>query len=620
MRQAPEQSNQQSQPLHSALKEQAAQAPAGPGVYIMKSSRGRVIYVGKAANLKNRLAAYFSGKTHMDAKTGVLVGQITSFETIRTTSEKEALILESNLIKKHRPRYNVILKDDKRYPSLRLDTKSDFPCLQVVRKIRNDGALYFGPFSSAGAVRETLKLIHKTFQLRKCVSSRVKPRSRPCLYHQMGLCLAPCAKSVDPARYHDIVHEVRLFLNGRTGELTAKIRSEMEAAAGRREFEKAARLRDKLFAVEKTVEKQVAVTTDFVDRDVIGLASDPPYSLLWVMFVRNGFMQGKKEFALQDAAATPGEIISAFLKQHYETSPDIPAEIVLPVSHEDSSLYGQWLSQKKGRKVRIYHPRRGDRLRLLRMAEENARTRLADRIEEEMANSALLENVRQKLGLPGQPERIECFDNSGISGKELVAGMVVYTGGVPDKSQYRRYIIRNVDQADDYACMAEALERRFKNGGESAGPLPDLLLLDGGKGQLNIAVAVLQKLGLYGEFSVAGIAKADADRSETADKIYVPGRRNPLNMRAGQDVLHFLMRIRDEAHRYAISFHRRKRSKTALQSSLDNVAGIGEKRKAVLLRHFKSMKNIRAASVEELAGLPGMNRRAAENVREALGE
>jgi excinuclease ABC subunit C len=600
------------------LKESAAAAPSTPGVYIMKNARKRIIYVGKAANLRSRLLSYFSGRVHMDAKTGVLVGQIAAFETIQTASEKEALILESNLIKKHRPRYNVILKDDKRYPSLRLDTKSDFPCLQVVRKMRNDGALYFGPFASAGAVRQTLKLINKTFRLRKCLSSPLKPRRRPCLYHQMDLCLAPCCKPVDPAEYHDIVQEVRLFLNGRASELTAKIRSEMEAAAGRQDFERAAVLRDKLFAIEKTVEKQVAVTTDFVNRDVIGLASRPPYSLLWVMFVRNGYMQGGRDFSVSEETASAGEIIGAFLKQHYEEQTDIPAEILIPAEHEDEALYGEWLSQKRGRKVRVHHPKRGDKVRLVRMAEENAASRLEARIEAEMANQDLAEGLSRKMGLFAPPRRIECFDNSGIAGRELVAAMVVYEDGAPSKNEYRRYIIRSVDQADDYACMAEALERRFSPKSGEPQALPDLLLVDGGKGQMNIAVSVLSKLGLDGQFGVAGIAKADADRGENEDKVYVPGRRNPLNFGNRKDLLYFLQRIRDEAHRFVIAYHRKKRSRSALQSRLDGIQGIGEKRKEVLLKHFKSLKKIREASIEELAGLPGMNRWAAESVHTTL--
>ncbi|MBS3758598.1 MAG: excinuclease ABC subunit UvrC [Desulfobacterales bacterium] len=601
-----------------SLREKAAAAPSTPGVYIMKNARQRIIYVGKAANLKNRLTSYFSGRNPTDIKTGVLVGRIASFETIQTPSEKEALILESNLIKKHRPRYNVILKDDKRYPSLRLDMKSDYPCLQVVRRIRNDGALYFGPFASAGAVRQTLKLIHKTFKLRKCTSTSVKPRSRPCLYHQMGLCLAPCCKSVSPEAYNDIVNEVRLFLNGRTAELTTKIKTEMEAAAGRQEFEKAAQLRDKLFAVEKTMEKQVAVTTDFVNRDVIGLASDSPYALLWVMFVRNGFMQGAKDFYVHDDTATGAEIIEAFLKQHYESTSDIPEEILIPCAHEDVALYTQWLSQKKGKKVRIHYPKRGDKVRLIRMAEENAQTRLASHVEAEMANQSLLEGVRQRLHLERLPRRIECIDNSGISGRELVSGMVVYEDGAPNKSEYRRYIIRNVDQADDYACMAEVLERRFHPTHTATDSLPDLLIIDGGKGQLNIAVSVLKQMGLQQAFGVIGIAKKDPERSETADKVYIPGRRNPLNLNAHTEVLYFIQRIRDEAHRYAVTYHRQRRTKTALRSRLDGIQYIGEKRKAVLLRHFKSIRRLKAASVEELAGLPGMSRRAAENIQKTL--
>lgn len=584
---------------------------SGPGVYLMKDASGTIIYVGKARNLKKRLSSYFSGTGRLDKKTEVLVKKISTFETIITDTEKEALILESNLIKKHRPRYNVILKDGKRYPSLRLDTKNSYPFLEIVRKTKKDGAMYFGPFSSAGAVRQTVKVINKTFRLRKCKTKDFQNRSRPCLNYQMGTCLGPCCHNIDETVYQEIVREVSLFLKGRAHELIKNIKKEMIEASENHEFEKAARLRDKMFSIEKTVEKQIAVTTDFMDRDVIAIAGEKDLSMIVVLFVRGGLLLGSHRFPLHETMSSDAEIIGAFIKQYYEKSSFIPKEILTSTNLEDSMVLEEWMKDLKGEKVSISWPRRGEKARLSHIAMQNAENELKNHIISEEAHKNLLLRLQNKLGMDKIPNRIECFDNSNISGKEPVSGLVVFNHGKFERSSYRKYKLRTVNAQDDYAGMSEVLKRRFGNT-ENKVPLPDLLMVDGGKGQLNIAVSVTRDLNLGGRFDIIGIAKRNEQKGETEDKIYKPGRANPVNMGREGDLLVFLQRIRDEAHRFAISFHRTRRNKTSIRSALDDVPGIGKKRKEKLLKYFGSIKKIRAATLEELSALPGMNIKAAK--------
>lgn len=584
---------------------------SGPGVYLMKDASGTIIYVGKARNLKKRLSSYFSGTGRLDKKTEVLVKKISTFETIITDTEKEALILESNLIKKHRPRYNVILKDGKRYPSLRLDTKNSYPFLEIVRKTKKDGAMYFGPFSSAGAVRQTVKVINKTFRLRKCKTKDFQNRSRPCLNYQMGICLGPCCHNIDETVYQEIVREVSLFLKGRAHELIKNIKKEMIEASENHEFEKAAQLRDKMFSIEKTVEKQIAVTTDFMDRDVIAIAGEKDLSMIVVLFVRGGLLLGSHRFPLHETMSSDAEIIGAFIKQYYEKSSFIPKEILTSTNLEDSMVLEEWMKDLKGEKVSISWPRRGEKARLSHIAMQNAENELKNHIISEEAHKNLLLRLQNKLGMDKIPNHIECFDNSNISGKEPVSGLVVFNHGKFERSSYRKYKLRTVNAQDDYAGMSEVLKRRFGNT-ENKVPLPDLLMVDGGKGQLNIAVSVTRDLNLVGRFDIIGIAKRNEQKGETEDKIYKPGRANPVNMGREGDLLVFLQRIRDEAHRFAISFHRTRRNKTSIRSALDDVPGIGKKRKEKLLKHFGSIKKIRAATLEELSALPGMNIKAAK--------
>lgn len=607
----------------SSILDKLSRVSSEPGVYIMKDSGGMVIYVGKARNLRKRLVSYFTksqaGSLHLDIKTGILVKKISNFETIITGTEKEALILESNLIKRYRPRYNVILKDDKRYPCLRLNIKAPYPKLTVVRKIEKDGNLYFGPFASSAAVQKTIKIIHKTFKLRKCKTKKFKTRSRPCLNHQMGACLAPCHLDVDKDKYNEIVKEVILFLKGRTPDLIQKIKKEMISAAKMQDYEKAAVLRDKMFALEQTLEKQVAVTNDYKDRDVLGIAGSYEFSVVTLLFVRSGFLLGTRHFSFSETMSTEAEKIGAFIRQYYEKAPFVPKEVLVPTPLEDANLLEELLSSIKGQKVSILGPKKGEKLRLVKMASQNAENSLKEFRASVATDTEILIRLQKRLKMKKMPRRIECFDISTSSGTETVAGMVVFETGKPNRSLYRKYSLKTVAAQDDYACMAEVLKRRYGKG-EKSKPYPDIMMVDGGKGQLNTAISVIKSLKLEKQFQVISIAKKNESKGETKDKIYKSGQVNPVNLGRGGDLLLFLERVRDESHRFAISFHRKRRGKRFMRSALDSIPGVGKKRKATLLKHFKSIKKIRAATLEELSALPGINRRVAEAVKKTLNQ
>ncbi len=595
---------------------------SAPGVYLMKDTQGTVIYVGKAKNLKKRLASYFKKSSRgntlkMDIKTEILIQKISDFETIITGSEKEALILESNLIKRYRPRYNVILKDDKRYPSLRLDLKNPYPNLKVVRKIKKDGSLYFGPFSSSGAVKKTLKIIHKTFKLRKCKTKNFKNRLRPCLNYQMDACLAPCCLDVDKHTYNETVNEVIQFLKGKTPDLIQQIKQKMLSAAEVHDYERAAVLRDKKFALEQTLETQVAVTNDFIDRDVIGIARSDDASLITLLFIRNGFFLGIRDFNFSETMSTENEMTGAFIRQYYEKAPFVPKEILVPSLPEDTLLLEEFLSDIKGWRVRILSPKRGEKVRLVQRASQNAENSLKAHKALIANNVDLLSRLKKQLKLDRMPWRIECFDISNISGKSAVAGMVVFEKGKPNKSLYRKYKLQGTGMPDDYAYMAEVLKRRYGKGKKSE-PYPDMLMVDGGKGQLNVAVAVIKSLKIEQKFQIISIAKKNEKKGDTQDKIFKPEQANPVNLGRRGDLLLFLERIRDETHHFAISFHRKHRRKTFVHSALDSIPGVGKKRKKILLTHFKSIKKIRTATLKELCALPGINRKTAENVKRTL--
>ncbi|NNF98015.1 MAG: excinuclease ABC subunit UvrC [Desulfobacteraceae bacterium] len=603
--------------IATAAKEKLAAVNSEAGVYIMKDDQGKIIYVGKARDLKKRLSSYFTKVSHEDIKTRVMVSKISTIDTIITSTEKEALILESNLIKRHRPRYNVNLKDDKRYPSLRLDVSETYPNLTIARKIRKDGALYFGPYSSAQAVRQTLKFINKYFKIRKCKTSAYKNASRPCLNYQMGTCLGLCHHRVDPEAYQEVLREVILFLKGRTPELVRKIKDQMQIASNEFRYEDAAALRDRLFAMNKTLERQISVTTDFGDRDVIGIAGDPAHYLITLMGVRNGFMQGTHHYEIKETMSSPPELTGAFIQQYYSHRRLMPGEILVQYLPEDTTLIEDQLSGLKGKRVRILRPQRGEKIKLLHMAVTNADNEIGERIAAAADDRSLLDRIHRRLRLTRLPQRIECFDNSNISGKAAVSAMVVFKNNKPLKSAYRKYKIKTVEGPDDYASMAEVLNRRYGKGKKSE-PLPDLVIVDGGKGQLNIAVNVMQSLNILDKFDVIGVAKKDELKGEYTDKIYKPGRLNPVNLEKDQDILLFFQRIRDEAHRFVINFHRRKRSALSMTSALDSIPGIGRQRKVMLLKHFGSLKKIQAASIEELTTLPGITEKTAITIKNVL--
>ena len=600
------------------LTDKLARTAHEPGVYLLKDENGAIIYIGKARDLRKRLAAYFKNSGHTDMKTGVLVKKIVDFETILTGNEKEALILESNLIKRHRPRYNVVLKDDKRYPSLRLDLQEEYPSFTIVRKIGQDHANYFGPFASAYAVRETLKTINKTFKLRKCRAKDFKTRTRPCLHCQMEGCLAPCCMDVDPQIYREQVNEAVMFLNGRTKDLIAKIKKQMDTAAQAQEYEKAARLRDKMFSLQRTIEKQIAVTTDFKDRDVFAIVRSNGAALVMVLNVVGGFLKGTRHFSFEETISTDAEAMGTLIRQYYEKPVVLPAEILVSIEMPDARLIEDWFKAVKGRKIKILNPKRGEKAKLLAMALHNAENELKGLLAARSAEKQLLLRLQKKLKLSRLPERIECFDNSNIAGAQPVASMVVFEKGKPQKSAYRKFKIKAVQTQDDYAYMHEVLSRRLGklDSQNPSEPRPDLLMVDGGRGQLSIALAVIRELALEDQLDIVAIAKKDETKGQTQDKIFKPHRANPIVFGKDADLLLFLQRIRDEAHRFAISFHRKRRTNIALQSELDTIPGIGKKRKAILLRHFKSVKKIREASIDQLNALPGIPTATAEAIHQ----
>jgi excinuclease ABC subunit C len=591
--------------LPAAVREKLARVSGGPGVYLMRDAAGKVVYVGKARNLKKRLANYFAPAGPVDPKTAALVSRVVDLETILTATEKEALILESNLIKQYRPRYNVVLKDDKRYPMLRLGTDHPYPRLSVVRRFQDDGALYFGPYTSATAVRTTLATINKLFKLRKCREGEFARRTRPCLHYQMGACYGPCCLAVDRHRYAAAVREVVLFLNGRTPELIRAMRRDMLAAAAAEDYETAASFRDRIFALEKTLEKQVAISADRQDRDVLAVGKAETAAVVTLVTVRGGYWVGTRHFDVSSTPAPEEELLAGFIRQYYPGNVKPPGEILVSAMPEDAALIADWLSETRGRRVHILFPRRGEKSRLLDMARQNAAAAASGLAEDGAQRKDLLEALAERLLMARPPRRIECVDISTSGGRQTVGAISVFVSGRPKPDAYRHYHIRSARGSDDYAAMAEVLGRRFK-AGEDTPDAPDLLLVDGGKGQLNIAARVLAGLGWPRGTALAAIAKADRDRGETEDKIFLPQRANPVQFGRNPAPRLLLEAVRDEAHRFVIGFHRRQRRSEALRSVLDEVPGIGPERKQRLLKHFGTIEAMRRAGVEELsaAGLP----------------
>jgi excinuclease ABC subunit C len=597
--------------------------PQAPGIYQMLDAQGEILYVGKAKRLRSRLRSYFSaagdGRLHIP----LLIEKVERIEVIVTDTEKEALLLENTLIKQHRPRYNIELRDDKTYVSVRIDLNDPFPMMQVVRQVKNDGAHYFGPYSSASAIRETLKEIYRIFPLRHMSMQRCRQRGRPCLFHQIGQCSAPCYDKISQQDYAKLVDGVIRLLEGRESEVIADLSRRMQESAAAMHFEEAAQLRDQIQSIERSIEKQKVTEYGGGNQDVVGIHRDGGEVELALLFVRQGKLIGRRTELLQWKLDLP-ELLSGFLREYYSREVILPDRILLPFQLEDAALLGEWLSEKRGRKVQLLAPQRGEKKRLSLLAQRNAAESYLQRGKRQQARHELLQELREKFHLPGLPRRIECFDISNVQGNQSVGSMAVLVEGEPAAAEYRRYKIKTVSGADDYASLREVLRRRLQRGSKE-NQLPDMILIDGGKGQLGVLTAVLEDFALQQRIGAVGIAKSRVqanvrgqrvERSE--ERFFLPGRKNPVSFRQGSAALFLLERLRDEAHRFAITYHRKLRGKAHLRSSLEDIPGLGPARRKALLKHFGSLKKIRQATLEELRQAPGLPGPLAEKLYQVL--
>lgn len=583
----------------------------GPGVYQMLG-RTRVLYVGKARDLRKRLSQYahFSGPPH--AKTAVMLSHVQRVETILTTTEKEALILEASLIKQHRPRYNVILRDDKNYPLIKVTTREEWPRVVVTRRRLRDGNRYFGPYASSTAMRSTLQMLYNQFPLRRCKT--VRERSRPCLNFQMGRCLAPCAGRVDAADYQRMVRDVLLILEGRTDQVVGELTAKMEQAAEALRFEQAAVYRDQIRALARTTEHQAIVADHHLDQDVFGIHRQDASVGIALLFVRGGMITGAQTFFLPEPLGEDDSLLSQTILQYYSTERQPPRELLLPFALEDAEPIGERLAELREGPVALLAPQRGKRMQLMQMAAANAAQIFSERAKKEQSWATLAAALQARLRLERQPEVIECVDISNLQGKQAVGSLVSFVHGDKAAGRYRHYRIRSQDTPDDYAMMGEVLARRLEKGLERD-DLPDLLLLDGGKGQLQVAMAALARFDLGGRIDLVAIAK---EKAEEGEKLFRPGRKNPVLLPAHSPVLLYLMRIRDEAHRFGITFHRRLRGREQLQSRLDAIEGIGPKRKQQLLRTLGSLRRVAEADLDTLAAVPGIGPELARQIHTSL--
>ena len=581
-----------------------------PGVYRMLDKQSRVLYVGKAKNLKKRLTSYtrFSGSDHN--KTTVMLSKVHKVDTLITNTEKEALILEASLIKKHKPKYNIILRDDKNYPLIKVTVQDTWPRVHMARRRKKDGARYFGPYASSSAMWSTLRLLASLFTLRKCKGSKVRPRKRPCLNLQMGKCLGPCVDLADPAEYHDQVKKVLMILEGRNRSLVKDLKQEMEAAAQALLFEKAAELRDQITALSKTLEKQVVASANLKNQDVFGYCRQGTSIAIAILFVREGLITGSRNFFISEPMETDTTILSQSLNQFYSDKETPAKEILIPFVAEDSELLEERFSELLGTTVSLSVPKRGDRVQLMQMANTNAAHVFDEKEKKERSWQGLSASMEKLLHLVHIPNRIECLDISNTSGKQAVGSLVCFENGEPSKSNFRHYKIQTVPGPDDYAMMEEVLNRRLSRGVEENN-LPDLFVVDGGRGQLGVAMRVADELGIRDDLDWIGIAK---EKKTEGEKLYKPGRKNPIILKSHNPVLLYLMRIRDESHRFGVTFHRKLRSKVSIASSLDQIPGIGPDRKKKLLKHLGSVKRIRKASLKELVAVPGIGKDTAKTI------
>ena len=609
----------------SSIQEKLDSLPARPGVYLMRDRGGKVIYVGKAKELRARVRAYFrSGDGRSQIK--FLLRRVEDVETLVTSNEKEALILENNLIKQYKPRYNIRLKDDKSYLSIKVNVQHAWPRIIATRKIVKDGSRYFGPYASAFAVRETLDIVERHFLLRNCTEHNFKNRARPCLQYQIKRCPGPCVLPVDPKEYQENLRQALLFIEGKRQELVEELRRKMQEKSDALEFEAAAKIRDQIQAVEKTVEKQRMVSHWGGDQDIFGLYREGGFIEVQVLFVRQGKLTGNQAYSLDDLEFSDAEVMESLLTQFYQGDRFAPDEILLGVELEDREVREEYLSERKGKSVSILCPQRGDKRQLLEMAVQNARQSFFERHDEEKRREKMLLELQERLRLRNYPQRIECFDISAIHGAHAVGSMVTFFNGEADKRRYRHYRIRTVradSGGDDFAMMYEVLKRRFSRGIQE-GDLPDLVVVDGGKGQLAMALAAMRELGVK-DVDVAALAKMRVQPSarspeiqRTEERVFLPGRSNPVTLRRNSNALFLLQRVRDEAHRFAITYHKKLRTRRTLYSALDKIPGIGGVRKRALLRTFGSIKRIEEASLDELLKVPSINEKVAQEILDTL--
>ncbi len=585
--------------------------PDEPGVYIFRDSNERVIYVGKAKNLKNRVSSYFNSPNEMTPKTVMMVSRARFLEFILTSTENEAFILESSLIKKHMPRYNIVLRDDKQYPYLKIPVDEPYPRLEFVRKIKNDGAVYFGPYSSSGAVRNTARLINRIFRLRKCSKSFMAARTRPCLNYQLGRCLGPCTNVVPPDDYSAIVSNVRLFLEGRSRELIKQLEKDMKRYAGEEKYEDAARVRDQIRAVLKTTETQNVSSIKGEDQDIIGLAQKNEIYQVVIFFSRKGIITGNRDFRFENHGVTPGEIIEAFLKQYYHGDRYVPKSILISHPIDEFEPISDWLSYLAKKKITIHHPVRGKRAGMVNLAVKNAES-ILNRTEIRTSGQ-ILEMMKTSLNLKKAPHRIEAMDISNLHGDQAVGTIVAYINGKPHKAGYRNYRIKDVKGIDDYEMMSEMITRRL-----SGGDFPDLFIIDGGKGHLMAVSRVIEELPKETERPALVALAKEREQGAKGDKIYLQGRKNPLRLNSEHPVLLLIMAIRDEVHRRAVTYHRKLRKKETIKSALDQIPGIGPLKKRLLLKKFGSLEAIREATEDELLKVKGITRTMAIKIKELL--
>ena len=585
-------------------------APHSPGVYLMLDSKSAVLYMGKAKDLFKRLSSYahFSGAEHN--KTAIMLSRVRKIDTIITTTEKEALILEASLIKKHKPKYNIILRDDKNYPYIRVTIQEEWPRVMMVRRKKKDKARYFGPYASSSAMWATLKLISTLFPLRHCKGSKLKKRSRPCLNRQIGRCLAPCTGNANIKLYQEHVENILLLLEGRNRALTGQLQKQMKTSSDSLEFEKAATIRDQISALSRTLEKQVISASHSKNQDVFGFGRQDTAVTIAILFIRDGLINGSRTFFLADPYGDDASILSQVLGQFYDIDTLVPKEILLPFMPNNMSLLREFLSDKTTQKITVKVPQRGDNLQLVTMANTNAMQIFREKEKKEASWQSLSRAMLKKLHLKRSPEKIECLDISNIGGKQAVGSLVSFTKGEPDKNNFRHYKIRTIEGPDDYAMMKEVIRRRLRRGIDED-TLPDLFVVDGGRGQLSMALAVADEFSITDRLDWLGIAK---EKKGEGEKLYKPGRKNPIFLQPHNPVLLYLMRIRDESHRYGVTFHRKLRNKATLFSELDTIPGIGKEKKRNLLKHMGSLKRIKTATIDELREVKGIGQELAKQI------